>query len=769
MTAATKAATPRRIAWRRHIDVVILLALALVPFLLSPKIGIGGATTAVIGSAALIANVVGMLLVYRSDGYLNFAQVQFGVFGAALFDGLNRGRTGLKAIQAFCTECVIDPSPTLLAINFSLALAAGILATVALSVLVQATVMQRMRNAPKLMATVITVFIAQALAAMTHQMLTYLVRGNQTGDSIQAPPGYTPIPGKLTFAGTEFQWANILLFIIILFAILWLLVALRRGTWGVSLKAVSTNPMRAGTLGINAAQVSRRSWALAGLLSATAAILPAIAQSTQSLRLSASEGDKYTAGIQIVLLVMMLTALVIARFESLGMVILASIVLSIVNEAVQVAFRSPAWMNVAYVVLIGAILLSRSESTTRVERDNTSGDDMVREVPAMPQELMGLETVANYRRFGVIVGIVAVLAAPVILGSGSISMLIEIYVFALVALSIYIITGWAGYVSFGQFGFALVGAWVAAKTGLPFLLALPVGVLAGVVVSVVLGIPAMRLRGLYLAIATIAFALSAQVLLLDPALLGNKIPSSLPKAHLFGFSLADERLFYYFMVVILAAAIFAIIGLRRSRFGRNLIALRSNAAAAQSFGVSPLKIRLTAFAISGGLAALAGVLAAFHQGRVAPEQFAATMSFTAYLNTLVGGLGGIAGPLLGAAFYGIVSVLFSGNPLFAYIASGLGAVLLLIAIPGGLLEAWVKGRDNALLRLAYRHRIPVPRLMGDGGVAASQGKALLDEKRAPVRPPGKKALPRYVPDTDQWYLDEQQSKPESDTTERATR
>lgn len=740
----------RRAESGRRYEIGLLLLLAVVPLFLTPRIDGQGVLIAVIGAAPVLLNCVGMMLVHRVDGFLNLAQVQVGLVAAALFDSLNRGRFLTRGVATICPDCVgDDPGQALLGLNFALSATVALVGAAVLSWALQATVMRRMEGAPRLMATVITVFIAQALAAATPQVRSFLAEKDADGKLASLPSGYVIGGGTLDLGDLRIPVWSLAFIVLTVLALAAVSVGLRRGGWGVRLRSVAANRDRAQTLGIDAVSVSGRVWAVAGLLSGLAGVLPAIAASSDALALPRDGDPAVTgSGVQIPVLVLMLTVLVFARFEHLWVAALAAVVLGVLGQALQSATGSPTLMQASYLLLLAAVLGARRDTLSRVERDDTSADAMTREVRGIPRELRGLESIRGYVRMGLIVGSVALLGAPALLDSGAVSLLVEAMIFALVGLSVYVLTGWAGYVSFGQFGVAAVGGWIAAVSGIPFVPALLVAVVAGALVSVLIGLPAIRLRGMYLAICTLAFALTAQSVLLDATLLGRFVPESVPRADLLGISLADERAFYYVAVLLTVGACLVVAGLRRARFGRVLIALRSNEAAARSFGVSPVRARLGAFALAGALASAGGALAVFHSGHLAPQQFAASMSFTVYLNTLVGGLGSIAGPLLGAAFYALVTLFFSGNALATYAATGTGAVLLLLAVPGGLVEMFAAARDGALLRLAFRLHIPVPRLMGDGGIAAAQGRALLDEKRASLRRPGTKPLLSYVPESE---------------------
>jgi branched-chain amino acid transport system permease protein len=240
-------------------------------------------------------------------------------------------------------------------------------------------------------------------------------------------------------------------------------------------------------------------------------------------------------------------------------------------------------------------------------------------------------------------------------------------------------------------------------------------------------------------------------ILLNQRYLGRHLPAAVRRPVVLGLNLNDQRVFYYFVLAFLLVGVIATIGMRRSRTGRALIGCRENEALAQAFGINLVRIRLTAFAISGFMAALAGGLFAYAQFGVHGQNFDAAQSINMFLIAVIGGLGSISGPLIGAAYYGVINI-FTTNALVALAATGIGVILLLLLLPGGLSDGLYRIRDALLRRVADRYRIDVPSLIADGK-ARSGERASIAPKQRPGG--GKIFVPVRYRIANQWALDAQ--------------
>jgi branched-chain amino acid transport system permease protein len=206
--------------------------------------------------------------------------------------------------------------------------------------------------------------------------------------------------------------------------------------------------------------------------------------------------------------------------------------------------------------------------------------------------------------------------------------------------------------------------------------------------------------------------------------LGQALPSTVQRPVLLGLDLEDQRVFYYVCLAVLAGVLVATAALRRSRTARALIACRENENAARALGVSPTRVRLIAFALSGALAGLAGGLLAYNEHGVHAPDLTPEMGVAVFLMVVIGGMGSLWGPVLGAVYLGFL--LSSSNLLVSFLATGGGVVFVLLLAPGGLVQLLAATRDAMLRRVATRHRVHAPGLLAE---AAVEGRA-----PAPITP-----------------------------------
>ncbi len=310
-----------------------------------------------------------------------------------------------------------------------------------------------------------------------------------------------------------------------------------------------------------------------------------------------------------------LAALVIGRMNRLPTIALTAIALGILEYGVRWNHDDPALADplMAAAVLI-ALLLQRRQQLRR-DTDLTSTWRGVEEVRPLAPEVARLGAV-RLAKVGVgVLAVVGLWLIPTLLRVDQVIKATAIVIFAVIALSLVVLTGWAGQISLGQMAIVAIGAAVSAtctsRWDVDLTLAVVIGAVAGAATAFLIGLPALRLRGLYLAVTTLAFALAVQSWVLNEKWFHWFPPSNqrLTRPALFGRIDIDGATAYYWYTIAIAALIFvAVIGIRRSRTGRVIVAIRDNERAAQSFAVPAVRAKLTAFTISGAIAGAAGTL-----------------------------------------------------------------------------------------------------------------------------------------------------------------
>jgi len=307
-----------------------------------------------------------------------------------------------------------------------------------------------------------------------------------------------------------------------------------------------------------------------------------------------------------------------------------------------------------------------------------------------------------------------------------------------------ILTGWAGQISLGQYAIAGVGSAVAgglaANHGWDFFGALFTGALAGALIAVVIGLPALRIQGLFLAVTTLAFAFTVQNFILRREWFAWLLPKdnsfvNRPKLYdridlssdsrVLWFNVTADAKFYFLCLGFLLLSIGMARALRKNRTGRLLIGVRDNGRLMQAYGVNLASTRLAAFAISGFLAGMAGALLAYQNTVFSPGGFTPEKSIELFVMSVIGGVGSIPGALMGAAYVVGLPLLpgLRDVQFIEVLTSGLGLLILLNFLPGGLAEGMYNLRDSLLRRVAARHGIHVPSLVADSRLEEEQRAA----------------------------------------------
>jgi branched-chain amino acid transport system permease protein len=317
----------------------------------------------------------------------------------------------------------------------------------------------------------------------------------------------------------------------------------------------------------------------------------------------------------------------------------------------------------------------------------------------------------SFGRLWAVIGILVLFVAiPLTCKSYTLYVINLMGIAAIAAIGLNILIGFTGQISLGHGAFFGVGAYSAAilatTLGFPFILSVLCAGAITAMVGMVFGIPSLRLKHLYLTIATLAGQFIIEYVLVHwTGLTKGSDGIFLPRAKLFGLSLAGDRTFFFVIAICFVLMTWVATNLLRTRYGRAFIAIRDNDRAAEGMGIPIFQYKLLAFAVSSFYAGFAGALWAYYIASVTPEPFTLVLSIEYIAMIIIGGLGSIPGAVFGAVFITVLNEVLSGAtqyfmnlgglskialtiaPLREFIF-GLTIVLFIIFEPKGLAEVW---------------------------------------------------------------------------------
>jgi branched-chain amino acid transport system permease protein len=668
------------------------------------------------GLSSLIA--LGLALVWRANRVINFAAGDLGAVPVAFAAALALGTFGF---------------------NWWVAGAVGVLAALALGFLVETLLVRRFFRSPRLILTVATIGIAQVLTGLALFIPRWFDLARAPGSRIPQPFDVTIEIAPVIFGGGYITAAITIPLVFVALG-----AFMRFSRIGIAIRASAQRADRAVSLGIPIHRINTTVWILAALLSFVALYLRA---SVVGVPIGQVLGPA--------ILLRALAAAVIGRMDHMPTIAIAGIGIGVLEQSVVWHWGRTAYVDpVLFLVVMAALFLVPGGSGRRVDDDTVSTWRATREIRPIPRELRKLPEV-RYGRWalGAVIALFVV-TLPLWLGAGELHLASLIVLFAIVAVSLVVLTGWAGQVSLGQMGFvgigAAVGGAVTDRLGWDLAFAMITAGIVGAVVAMVVGLPALRRRGLTLAVMTLAFALMVSSYLLNRTFFGevsdrNWLPGRRVERVpiLGGIDVTTETQFFFLALVALGIAILMVQGVRNSRTGRALIAIRENERAAEAFGVHARRTTLVAFAFSGFLAAFAGSLFVHHQGALSPSAFAPEQSLQVFAMVVIGGLGSVPGAILGAVY--VRGAQWYLPIQWQFLATGAGLLLVLLVLRGGLGGALADLRDMALRFIARRRGIVVPSLLADVRVEEPEPTPTFENAHEIVEENAGNAMPEHAP------------------------
>jgi ABC-type branched-subunit amino acid transport system ATPase component/ABC-type branched-subunit amino acid transport system permease subunit len=621
---------------------------------------------------------VGLVLIYRTNRIINFAHGQIGALASAFF--------GVEALKWH--------------IPYWIALVLALVVAALTGAAAETGVVRRLRHAPRLMSIVATLGVGSFLIIFASLI-------NSTASAGSSYPQPSGIPVFYIGALRVTQAYSGILFLSPLIVI-GLAVFLKRSRFGLGIRAAAANPEAARMSGIFASRMSSLSWAIAGALSAVTAILTA---PTVPFTSPQSFGPS--------LLLFALTAAVIGRMQSLPLALAGGVGLGVLEQILLWNYQQEGTglvQAMLFVVIVVALLTQRQRGGRDEEKGSWAAVQALRPIPERLQEIWLI------RALPALVGVtfIAVLAVLPLFITNALSVTFTgIMCFAIVGLSIGVLTGLGGQLTLGQFAIAAIGAVVSFQVSRrvgDFPLAILYAGLGAGIVSVVIGLPALRIRGLMLTVTTLGFALATPVwLITQPWMLGDGRDPGVPTGWPFGGPLDTGHRYYYFALVLFVLCLLVARNIRRSGFGRLLVAIRDNEDNARAFTVNASVVKLQGYFISGVIAGIGGATYGHSLSSIGASTFPVGASVDVVVMTVLGGISVLAGPIIGAAWVLGLPLLNIGN--IALAATSLGALGLILWKPGGLIQLVEPLRDRVVRTIARWHGVdPAPLYAGDGVV-----------------------------------------------------
>jgi branched-subunit amino acid ABC-type transport system permease component len=666
----------------------------------------------------------GMVLIYRGSGVVNFAQGAMAMVGAYAY---------YEATQASW--------PLWAAIPF------GVLAAASVGALTHLLIMRKLTDASPLTRMVATLGIFTLLTGLavgrygaTQQFVAPLLPQN--------PVGWVKhLFGSQVAVSADRLW--LLLIGAVVASGCWAVYRYTR--FGLTTRAVAEKPLAAASLGRSPDLVATVNWAAGAGLAGLAGIL-----------LIGITG--LSVGLFSLLLIPALAAALVGRFTSFPATWAAGVAVGIVETLLTSNahwlpgfLKQPGWsVSVPFVLIIGLLMLTGRALPLRdhvIQRQPHAGSGRVRWGIVVP----------------VVVAVVVLCNGLGFLGYGGVQVswvdaLTVSAAVAVIALSQVVVTGYAGQLSLAQFTLAGVGAFVAARLAagapilgldlgashVPFALALLLAVAITVPVGVIAALPALRTRGVELAIATLGLALIVEELLFgNSGYTGGASGTKVNPPSLLGVDLdpiTHPQRYATFCLALLVLIGVLVANLRRSPSGRRLLAVRSNERAAASLGISVAGAKLYAFGVAAAIAAVGGVLLAFQERYVLFDQYNVTASIELVVSTVIGGIAYVGGGILAGLSTpgGVVSLIFTkalGTSALFNIGWGLNLSFTLPVLFGGTLPFILIWYPSGVCHhLAERTGPRVDSLAARFGVRRKQAEeGFVDQTEAeaqaePVRP-----------------------------------
>jgi sulfate-transporting ATPase len=672
-------------------------------------------TIPLIGAYAMFA--LGVSVIYRASRVLNLAHGAIATVPAYIAYSLSRAGVPIFVVVVTAIAC-----------------GAG------LGILVERVFVRRLRPQGPTAQTVGTVAVTGLLIAFTAKIW---------GTTPLVAPKVFP-EGSLNVGNSGIKYGELGLFFTAAVVSIALFAFFRYTDFGLAMRGAAVNRRAASLMGIDPDLAAAAAWGLGGGLAAFAGVMLA----------AVTNLDPYNLSFQV--LPAFVGALV-GGLESLPGALWGSALAGLAFGIVPYFSGTPGVGSVASysgapqlaLTFLALIVMGlRGRRISGVETSHAGLAGVVRPFKPLASKSM---------RRGLLVAAVFIIVWPLVVPFSVLGTSLNWITLSLAAMSLVVLTGWVGQISLAQASFvgiaALITGLVSNAWGLGFPVSSVFAAASAAGVAMVLGIVALRVRGLYLAVATLIFAWMCDAFLFKTPWFGSTSPGAQLEPQRIGdeagfpyFDLTRPKTLFWLIAPLLAIVVFFLANLRDTKTGRAFFAVRGSEMAAASLGISVVRTKLVAFAIAGAGAGLAGNVLMLDLRVVGPDLFFVTISLQFLAIAVVGGLGSIGGALGAAAiFAGLDELFFRVTALAGWldvVSAGLLAVVLL-AYPGGLaalqhsvgnagqrfkrIGRWFAASPNFIVRFRERHTSVDPSRKQAPGPAAIDGEEPPRPRRRPLR------------------------------------
>jgi len=616
---------------------------------------------------------VGLTLVYRTSRVMNFAHGEIGALAPVLVVTL----------------------VVMFGVNYWLSAFLGLGASVAAGLILGAIVVGPLANASRLIVMVGTIGASQLFFVAD----LFIPRPQIGGEAFPAPFDVSISVGSL-----QLHAGHLMIIVVTPLVVGALALFLRRSRLGIASRAVSENMEAAQHAGVPTRRVVLTIWGIAGLFAGLALLLQ---QSTTFVQTATAQT---AAAVGPPLLFRALVASVIGGFTNIWLTFAGGVGIGVIEAYIGWNYPRGGTVEIVIFALLLAVFFFRRDLGRLVRGAVSSSWSLTGTIASLPPHVARLPRVQLSR--WVVIGALVVLAAllPSFVDASHTVLLSSIAIYAIMGLSLIVLTGFTGQISLGQFAFVAVGAVVGGRLttlGLVDPLPLLLAALVAGSLALIVGIPALRIRGLFLAVPTLGVAVLASLWLFQQGWLttsGGLSALTIPRPQWFGIDFGAEENFFWLCLTALVLVAFLVHYLRRSRVGRSLEAVRDNEAWAAALGISATRSKLIGFFIAGLIAGLAGYFQGTLLVRFDSSYFDATQSLSLVALAIFGGITTVTGALVGAvwlrasAFF--LAPLFPGlvGPYVSLIFGGMGLMGAVIQFPNGVASAVFRLRDRVLQR-----------------------------------------------------------------------